>query len=89
MSQRHSLTCRDLVEFLLDYTDGTLPPDRRAEFDRHLRDCGCCTNYLASYRLTIELGRAALDEPGLDKPLDARAPQKLIDAILAATRPRG
>lgn len=82
------LTCRDLIEFLLDYTDGTLPPERKAEFDRHLVGCGCCQNYLESYRLTIELGRAALRAPGLDRPLDPKAPQRLIDAILAATRPR-
>lgn len=53
-----NLTCRELIEFLDDYVEGRLPPERRAVFDDHIFQC-CqdCRDYLESYRRTIELTR--------------------------------
>lgn len=56
-----SLTCRDVIlEFLADYLDGTLSPERTAELRRHLAECAACMAYLQTYRKTRELvGRQA------------------------------
>lgn len=50
--------CQELVNLLLDFVDGALPPDRDAEFRRHL--CGCipCYVYLETYHATIKLTRS-------------------------------
>ena len=75
------MNCREFIEFLDGYFDGTLPESERAEFDRHLAECPFCRDYLATYRETVRLGQGAAEEP-LPEP-----PEELIRAILAA-RPR-
>ena len=79
------MTCRELIGFLADFLDGSLPEDRRLEFARHLEVCPPCVQYVDSYRKTIELGREALRPTG-----DAAAegvPEELIRAILEARKP--
>src|SRR5438128_4830644 len=44
------MTCRELIEFLIDYLDGTLAPQERERFDAHLAVCPACVRYLDSYR---------------------------------------
>ncbi|HWR53209.1 MAG TPA: zf-HC2 domain-containing protein [Bryobacteraceae bacterium] len=36
------MNCADLEILLCDYTDGTLQPDLRAEFDTHVAQCAAC-----------------------------------------------
>lgn len=50
-----ALTCKELVELVTDYLEGTLPADVRARMDRHLAGCDGCTNYLEQMRQTIRL----------------------------------
>lgn len=74
------ITCRDVLEFLMAYLDGELPPDHRAAFDHHLALCDACRDYLASYQATIRLAREVDDKDG-----DAPAPpEDLVRAVLAA-----
>ena len=47
------MECRDLVELVTAYLDGSLDPDTRARFDVHLLDCDGCDNYLQQFRVTI------------------------------------
>jgi anti-sigma factor RsiW len=53
------VTCREVIDVLDDYVDGTMPPDVAAALERHLADCGPCRAFLATYRKTRELGAAA------------------------------
>jgi len=53
------VTCRDAIDVLDDYVDGTMPPAVAAELERHLADCAPCRAYLATYRKTRELAAAA------------------------------
>jgi len=53
------VTCREVIDVLDDYVDGTMPPDVAAELERHLADCAPCRAYLATYRKTRELTAAA------------------------------
>jgi anti-sigma factor RsiW len=77
------LTCREFIEFLNDYIDGAIPPDRVARFERHLELCSDCTNYLDSYRKTMALNVIALKD---DPTLRRQPPAGLLRAILDARR---
>lgn len=78
------MTCRDLIDFLSDYVDGTLSVDQSKGFAEHLAACRSCRDYLDSYRKTIALEKEAFlpaDEPAAD-----RVPADLIKAVLATRR---
>ena len=49
------MTCRELVELVTGYLEGTLPAAERARFEAHLADCPDCTNYLDQMRRTVQL----------------------------------
>jgi anti-sigma factor RsiW len=49
------LTCRELVELVTEYLEGSLPSGERERFEAHLRRCASCRNYLAQMRATIFL----------------------------------
>lgn len=69
------LTCRELVELVTAYLDGSLPPPERWRFQLHLRGCESCWAYLEQMRLTIQsVGRLSEDDipaPALDSLLGA------------------
>jgi anti-sigma factor RsiW len=78
------MSCRELAEFLAGYLSGELEAGALAEFERHLRLCANCRNYLAGYKATIELGRRAFDDENAGVPPDV--PEELVKAILASRK---
>jgi anti-sigma factor RsiW len=52
---RHDLVCRQAVELVTDYLEGTLSVRARRRFEAHLAACPHCTEYLAQMRETIRL----------------------------------
>lgn len=71
------MTCRQLIEFIIDYLDGTLPTDERRLFEEHLAICHSCVAYLRTYEQTIRMEKAVrVDE--------AEVPEELIRAIVAS-----
>lgn len=76
-----TLTCRDLVDFLMAYLDGELPDEERAEFERHLEACPPCVVYLETYQETVRLGKDAARSEELPE-----APEELVQAVLRARR---
>jgi anti-sigma factor RsiW len=79
------MTCRDFVEFLIDYLSGGLSADERARFEAHLAECEDCMNYLRTYQDTIRLARGVLcAEAGASVPPDV--PEELLAAIVASRR---
>ena len=77
------MTCRELVEFLADYTTGDLPAEVLRVFETHLGDCPECVTYLRSYADTVRLARACAET---DDALPAEVPERLVRAVLAARR---
>lgn len=60
------MTCKDVVELVTAYLDGSMPPGDRERFEAHLKDCPYCSRYLDQMRETIRLvGR--LSEESLDR----------------------
>jgi anti-sigma factor RsiW len=48
------LACKELVELVTEYLEGTLPPAEHARFEMHITACDDCTTYLDQMRLTID-----------------------------------
>ncbi len=52
------MVCREAVEVVTDYLEGTMRPRDRARFEAHLAACPHCTEYLGQMRATLDvLGR--------------------------------
>jgi anti-sigma factor RsiW len=80
------VTCREFADFMADYLSGELPQDSRVAFEHHLRICANCQKYLAGYEATVKLGRRAFADD--DAAVPAQVPEELVQAILAARKPR-
>lgn len=49
------MRCREFVEVITGYLEGSLPDDERERFDEHLAGCPHCTAYLAQMRTVLRL----------------------------------
>ena len=78
------MTCREFADYIADYLSGELPADVRARFEQHITVCPNCVKYLAGYKATIDLGRAAFSDEAAPVPEDV--PDALVKAILSARR---
>ena len=76
------VTCAEFEEFIFNYDEGTLPPKQKRIFDIHMMFCKDCRSYLAAYRRTIEMSKAAFKYP--DDPLPEDVPEDLVRAIMDA-----
>jgi anti-sigma factor RsiW len=76
------MTCREATEFLLEYLDGNLAEPVVVEFEIHIKKCGWCAEYLASYRKTVSLTQSL----GSEQPAETAVPEELVQAILAAQK---
>jgi anti-sigma factor RsiW len=47
------LTCKELVELITGYLDGSLRGRLRRRFESHLAACDGCTRYMAQFAATI------------------------------------
>jgi anti-sigma factor RsiW len=47
------LTCKELVEIVTEYLEGTLPPAERERFDAHLLGCHGCNRYVEQMQQTV------------------------------------
>ncbi|HEX2118667.1 MAG TPA: zf-HC2 domain-containing protein [Acidimicrobiales bacterium] len=53
--RRSELVCREAVELVTDYLEGTLDPRDRARLEAHLQVCPHCSEYLSQMRRTLEV----------------------------------
>ena len=71
------LTCKELVELVTGYLDGSLRGRRRRRFEAHLAACDGCTAYLRQMQATIRATGTLTEEQVTEQ-------QKVI--LLAAFR---
>ncbi|HSP17490.1 MAG TPA: zf-HC2 domain-containing protein [Thermoanaerobaculia bacterium] len=83
MSARPYITCRELIDFIVDYYEGALTGIQSEDFQRHLAVCPSCRAYLSMYEKTIRAEKACLRD---DEAAAEDAPEELIQAILAIRR---
>lgn len=75
-----AVTCKRLIlEYLVEYEDGSMPEPERLELEAHLRHCPPCVVFLKSYRATGRTLRML-------KPRDI--PKNLADAVIGFVRAR-
>ena len=55
MAPSGGLSCKELVELVTEYLEGTLSPADRARFEEHLTICPGCITYVEQIRQTIRL----------------------------------
>jgi anti-sigma factor RsiW len=67
----HPLVCREAVELMSDYLEGSLSRRDRRRLEKHLADCAHCAMYLDQMRSTIaasgKVGPDDLDPQALDE----------------------
>ena len=56
------LRCRDILDLILAYQEGTLDPTERQAFEAHIADCVNCWRFLETYRETVALGQRLRQE---------------------------
>ena len=67
MSERH-LRCRQVVDLLNDYLDGSLTSADREDVERHLATCNGCIAFLQQLRATV-LVAGTLTEDDVPAPV--------------------
>jgi anti-sigma factor RsiW len=67
------LTCKELVELVTEYLDGSLAPEDRDRFEQHLVLCDGCAWYLEQMRTTIALTGELTEES-----IPAEAQERLL-----------
>jgi anti-sigma factor RsiW len=65
------LVCREFVELVSDYLEGTLPPRQRARMDAHLAECDGCSGYLEDMRRLVGSLHATPEPPPDGETRDA------------------
>lgn len=71
------MTCRQAIEFIIDYLDRTLPEDELRLFEKHLAICHSCVAYLRTYEITIRMEKLVVQET-------IEVPEEMVRAILAS-----
>jgi len=61
------LTCKELVELVTTYLDGSLRGRRRRRFESHLAGCDGCTRYVQQMRATIRATGMLTEEQVTDE----------------------
>jgi anti-sigma factor RsiW len=70
------LTCKELVELVTLYLEGSLPPHEAARFEAHMGACSGCTAYIEQMRQTIRL-TGSLSEDSVSP----KAEEELLDVF--------
>jgi len=55
-------TCKESIDLLLDYLDGTMSDEQARHLEEHLAACPPCIDFLKTYRATPSLCRRALQK---------------------------
>jgi anti-sigma factor RsiW len=61
------LTCKELVELITGYLDGSLRGRQRRRFESHLAGCDGCTRYMQQMRATIRATGMLTEEQVTDE----------------------
>jgi anti-sigma factor RsiW len=70
------LACRELVELLTEFLDGSLDEHTRTQVEHHVVLCGGCAEYLRQFRATIGATRKLAEED-----LPSHMKDSLLDAF--------
>ena len=63
-------TCKQIVELVTDYFEGSLPADECEKLEQHLVWCNACRNYLEQMRETARITGRISEESLSDEARD-------------------
>ena len=75
-SKYDEMACRELVQVVTDYLEGTLPEVDRVRLEAHLAECPYCEEYIAQMR---DLSSALGELP--KEPVDQAEQERLLEAF--------
>ena len=67
MTDCAGISCRELVELVTDYLEGSLDAGMRERMETHLRTCHGCREYVEEMRTTVRLVAVAQVEQRPDR----------------------
>jgi predicted anti-sigma-YlaC factor YlaD len=79
MIGRRERVCRELVEMVTEYLEGSLRRRDRRRFERHIAQCADCLRYVDQIKLTTRLEQLTHEE-------EAAIPPGLLELFRDATR---
>jgi predicted anti-sigma-YlaC factor YlaD len=79
MSPAAAYVCRQFVEDVTSYLEGTLPDEVMVVVELHLADCPHCREYLRQMRETIAVTHALAEDDVNTMPADVR--DRLLQAF--------
>jgi predicted anti-sigma-YlaC factor YlaD len=79
MIGRRELVCRELVELVTGYLEGSLRGRERRRFERHISHCSDCLRYVDQIKLTTRLEQLTHEE-------ETAIPPGLLELFRDATR---
>lgn len=74
------LTCKGVIDLLLEYMEGTLTPEVATELEQHVAECPACVAYLNTYRKTQELTGQVTRVP-MPEEMKARLREFLLEQL--------
>ncbi len=63
MNQHNTEQCRQFLESLSDFVDGSINPDLCSQLERHLEECENCQIVIDTLKKTIYLYHASANTP--------------------------
>ena len=76
------IRCREVLERLSDYVDGSLAPDEMRQVDAHLAGCDQCERFGGEFgEMVAVLRRELAEAPPVDDGVAARLRERLDRAL--------
>ncbi len=79
------ITCEEFDKIIVDYYDDNLSAKQRRTFERHLKICPHCQDYIKAYNESRKLGALSMEEIYNDD-LPEDMPEELLQAILETVK---
>jgi anti-sigma factor RsiW len=76
VSPTDEMACKELVDVLTEYLEGTLPHQDRRRLEAHLAECPYCVRYLEQFRQTIDAAGGLTPET-----IAPKAREELLEAF--------
>lgn len=76
------MVCKECIDTLGDYLDGSLREDLKLELDEHFKDCPPCVAFFNTYKKTTRLCKDALAEVSVPEEVWAGIRSHLFEKVL-------
>jgi Putative zinc-finger len=76
-------TCTEITDLILEYLNDTLSPSVKHDFERHLRICPDCVNFLNTYKITVATSASLRPEA-----MPAKVRENILEFLRSRIRKR-